>query len=188
MPKVEQINRFPIPSDELTRLRFSIHEGQPATGSPRPRAFILGQGLWNDLDVEASIHWLDGILAVINHNADYQDPTLLVTPNAAGKEKPEKWIATQGNEALARFEESMADAANKQGIDHLGTWNMVSRAPSAGHTPRVTRHVRRIPNPRAAPWDFVASPIEWHYLTSRFNSPFKPHCTTESISTCEATC
>jgi hypothetical protein len=118
---VEQINRFPIPSDELMRLRASIQSATPT----KPRAFVLGQGLWNDLEVEACIHWLDSILSVINWKSDFQAPTLLVTPNAAGKDKPDRWLVSQGNKALARFEESMADAANKQGIDHLGTWNMV---------------------------------------------------------------
>ncbi|KAI1864737.1 hypothetical protein JX265_008461 [Neoarthrinium moseri] len=122
--RIEQINRFPIPTDELTRLRVGI---QSATTS-KPRAFILGHGLWNDLETEASIHWLDSVLSVINHDSDFQAPTLLVTPNAAGKDKPDKWLVTQGNKALSRFEETMAEAATKVGIDHLGTWNMSIQA------------------------------------------------------------
>ncbi|KAK6085318.1 hypothetical protein SCUP234_02866 [Seiridium cupressi] len=124
---VEQINRFPIPNDELMRLRASVHASQ-MEGSSKPSAFILGHGLWNNLEIEASIHWLDSVLSVINREADFQAPTLLVTPNAAGKDKPDRWLMTQGNEALVRFEEVMADAAIEQGIDHLGTWNMSIQA------------------------------------------------------------
>ncbi|KAK9416684.1 hypothetical protein SUNI508_09594 [Seiridium unicorne] len=124
---VEQINSFPIPNDELMRLRASVHASQ-MEGSSKPSAFILGHGLWNNLEIEASIHWLDSVLSVINREADFQAPTLLVTPNAAGKDKPDRWLMTQGNEALVRFEEVMADAAIEQGIDHLGTWNMSIQA------------------------------------------------------------
>ncbi|KAH8205629.1 hypothetical protein TruAng_000123 [Truncatella angustata] len=122
---IEQINRFPIPDEESTRLRASVRVSQSVV-LPKPRAFILGQGLWNNLEPESSVHWLDYVLSIINRGADFQPPTLLVTPNAAGKDKPDRWLVTQGNKALARFEEAMADTANKLGVDHLGTWNMVS--------------------------------------------------------------
>lgn len=106
------------------RLRATVRASQPSISS-KPRAFILGQGLWNDLETESCTHWLDAVMGVINWKADYQAATLLVTPNASGRDKPDRWLVTQGNKALSRFEEVMADQANKQGIDHLGTWNMV---------------------------------------------------------------
>lgn len=127
---VEQINRYPIPDAELMRLRAGIQSAGPL----KPTAFILGQGLWNNLEVGESTAWLDSVLSVIHRRSTSQaPPTLLVTPNAAGKEKEDEWLVSQGNKALVRFEESMAIAARDRGIEHLGTWNMVSisRTPSS---------------------------------------------------------
>ena len=58
MYSVEQMIRFPIPTEELTR----YHALLPATKPPRPYAFIFGHGLWNDLDLQATLDWLDIIL------------------------------------------------------------------------------------------------------------------------------
>jgi hypothetical protein len=51
-------------------------------------------------------------------------PRLFLTPNAAGKGKPDEWIVSQGNKALMLFEESVKVEANRRGVEHLGTWNM----------------------------------------------------------------
>jgi hypothetical protein len=51
-------------------------------------------------------------------------PRLFLTPNAAGKEKPDEWLVSQGNKALVLFEESVKVEANRRGVEHLGTWNM----------------------------------------------------------------
>ena len=51
-------------------------------------------------------------------------PRLFLTPNAAGKEKPDDWIVSQGNKALMIFEESVAVEVGRRGVEHLGTWNM----------------------------------------------------------------
>lgn len=55
-------------------------------------------------------------------------PRLFVTPNAAGKDKPDEWVVTQGNKALMIFEESVAIEAGRRGVEHLGTWNMSIQA------------------------------------------------------------
>lgn len=126
--------RYPIPRIELERLRTAIRA--PVS---RPRAFVLGHGLWNNLDLDKSIAWLDTVLEVIHlpvrESKSLLDadrtidsgpnfPILLLTPNAAGEQKPAEWIITQGNKALVLFERAMAVEAAKRHIDHLGTWNM----------------------------------------------------------------
>jgi len=71
------------------------------------------------------LNWLDAILEVIlakNPKADWN--ALFVTPNEAGKEKPDEWIVSQGNKALMLFEEAIGIGAADRGIEHLGTWNM----------------------------------------------------------------
>ncbi|KAI0015206.1 hypothetical protein F4780DRAFT_773700 [Xylariomycetidae sp. FL0641] len=128
--RIEQMVRYPIPEEERNRLKTSIDK------NPLQRkAFVLGHGLWNNLDIEQSTAWLDTVLNTIDsqlrlrtnlrsHNARKNLPVLLVTPNAAGERKPDEWIISQGNKALVRFEHAMARQAEKRRIDHLGTWNM----------------------------------------------------------------
>ena len=50
--------RFPIPEEELARFKAIL----PATRPARPYAFIFGHGLWNNLDLQATVDWLDTIL------------------------------------------------------------------------------------------------------------------------------
>ena len=137
--------RFPVEPEELARLRSLLPAKKPA----KPYAFIFGHGLWNDLDLQATVDWLDIILDTIADQAPWLVlnspskptaataahghrnrkretgfyPRLFLTPNAAGKEKPDEWIKTQGNKALMIFEESVKVEVGKRGIEHLGTWN-----------------------------------------------------------------
>jgi hypothetical protein len=153
LPLVEQMIRFPIAPEELERLRHSIPSSKPS----RPYAFIFGHGLWNDLDLQATINWLDLILENIISVAPWLQvdpastsslqgstkrpreregasgvstwqkgfwPRLFLTPNAAGKEKPDEWIVSQGNKALMIFEDSVAAELGRRGVEHLGTYNM----------------------------------------------------------------
>ncbi|KAI9879897.1 MAG: hypothetical protein M1830_006564 [Pleopsidium flavum] len=123
---VEQMIRFPIASEELTRFQSLLGTTKPR----KPHAFIFGHGLWNDLDLQATLNWLDQILELTTSQLPYLNkpgafwPRLFVTPNAAGKEKPDEWIVSQGNKALMLFEEAVGIEAGRRGIEHLGTWNM----------------------------------------------------------------
>ena len=134
--------RFPIPAEEINRLRDSL----PSTKPSRPYAFILGHGLWNDLDLQATLDWLDQVLDAIiskaawvssspssqtkshrNGGKEYNAafwPRLFLTPNAAGREKPDEWLVSQGNKALMIFEEAVGIEVRRRGVEHLGTWNM----------------------------------------------------------------
>lgn len=105
----------PVPQDEANRLKSSI------VPSNRPTAFILGHGLWSDLDLKKTVDWLDTILGIITISNWHG---LFVTPNAAGKRKPDEWLVSQGNKALMIYEEAVGIEVVKRGIDHLGTWNM----------------------------------------------------------------
>ncbi|KAI4248404.1 MAG: hypothetical protein L6R40_000963 [Gallowayella cf. fulva] len=145
---IEQMIRFPIPSDELDRFRSLLPIQKPT----RPYAFIFGHGLWNDLDLQATLDWLDTILDVSVQQAPWLSspakssarsrpkpaaakrerskhgsgfwPRLFLTPNAAGKEKPDEWLVSQGNKALMIFEEAVREEVKRKGVEHLGTWNM----------------------------------------------------------------
>ena len=134
--------RFPIPSEELARFRTLL----PPTKPKNPYAFIFGHGLWNDLDLQATLDWLDTILDTSISAAPWLQPSfasssagrispgkrresgfwprLFLTPNAAGREKPDEWLVSQGNKALMIFEEAVSIEAGRRGVEHLGTWNM----------------------------------------------------------------
>ena len=140
--------RFPIAPEELNRLRSLL----PATKPSRPYAFIFGHGLWNDLDLQATLDWLDTILDTMLSQAPWLSssssslpalssptsserkgetgfwPRLFLTPNAPGKDKPDEWLITQGNKAIMIFEESVGIEVRKRGLEHLGTWNATVQA------------------------------------------------------------
>lgn len=121
---VEGILRFPIPPEEIKRLESSV--GGP---TELPKAFILGHGLWNDLEIQKTIDWLDTVVGTITAATGPNHwHGLFVSPNAAGREKPDEWMVTQGNKALMMFEEATRTESRKRGIDHLGTWNMSIQA------------------------------------------------------------
>ncbi|KAK7207693.1 hypothetical protein BZA70DRAFT_287042 [Myxozyma melibiosi] len=118
--------RYPQPDDELERY------GSDLVGVPEGEkvAFIYGHGLWNDLDVQATLNYLDRAESVVKQKLpDYEKdvkrfPRLFITPNAAGPKKADAFILTQGNKPLMLFETSMYDVLPDRGYDVLGTWNM----------------------------------------------------------------
>ena len=118
--------RFPVPTEELDRLKALLGTTKPS----KPYAFIFGHGLWNDLDLQATLDWLDTILESTTSQLPYLAkpgafwPRLFLTPNAAGREKPDEWLVSQGNKALMLFEEAVGVEAGRRGVEHLGTWNM----------------------------------------------------------------
>ncbi|KAI1352667.1 hypothetical protein F5Y01DRAFT_313613 [Xylaria sp. FL0043] len=133
--RMEQMVRYPIESSELRRLEIAIGKNPSSR-----KAFILGHGLWNNLEVDKSKAWLDTVIKTIDSKLKLRMrlkktfqrgrsmPILLMTPNAAGEKKADEYLVTQGNKALIRFEHTMAEEAARQKIDHLGTWNMSIQA------------------------------------------------------------
>lgn len=111
--------RLPIPEEEISRLKSSY-----GNNHSKPKAIIFGHGLWSNLDLQKTVNWLDTVLGAIEYSTRTARHGLFVTPNAAGKEKPDDWIVSQGNKALMLFEEAVSVEAAKRGIEHLGTWNM----------------------------------------------------------------
>lgn len=134
---IEMMLRFPLDQAEVSRFQDLLSSKKPK----KPYAFIFGHGLWNDLDIQASLNWLDGILGHTLEKAPYLNPTgrykrahpplwprLYITPNAAGVRKPDYWLVSQGDKALMVFEESIRFEAAKRHVETLGTWNMSIQA------------------------------------------------------------
>lgn len=122
--------RHPIPDDEIDRFKQALGNGKP----DRPFAFIFGHGLWNDLDLQAHINWIDTVLEATTDQLPYLAnegalwPRLVVTPNAAGVKKPDEFLISQGNKALSIYEDSVRIEDGRRGIEHLGTFNMSVQA------------------------------------------------------------
>ncbi|KAI0968825.1 hypothetical protein F4678DRAFT_464014 [Xylaria arbuscula] len=133
--RIEQMVRYPMEDAELERLEKAIDKNPNSK-----KAFILGHGLWSDLEVNQSKAWLNTVIKVIDSKLRLRMrfkkkiirgmnmPILLMTPNAAGEKKPDEFLVNQGNKALVRFEHAMAEEAARLNIDHLGTWNMSIQA------------------------------------------------------------
>ncbi|KAI1106045.1 hypothetical protein F4804DRAFT_82473 [Jackrogersella minutella] len=132
--RIELMVRYPIPEEERRRFEKAI-DSNPS----QRKAFVIGHGLWNNLEVDQAASWLDTVLDMIDSKTGGRTrlrgrsprrnlPILLLTPNAAGEKKPDEWIVSQGNKALVRYEHAMAAQAAKRRIDHLGTWNMSIQA------------------------------------------------------------
>lgn len=121
---MQEIQRSPPPEDEINRLKSDLAFSSHAL----PKAFIIGHGLWSDLDVPKTLDYIDTMIQVITSKVGMKWDGLFVTPSAAGKDKPVKWVASQGSEALMRYEETIGREVVKRGLDHLGTWNMSVQA------------------------------------------------------------
>ena len=132
---IEMMLRFPLDNEELARYKNLLSPTKPK----KPYAFIFGHGLWNDLDIQATLNWLDGILGHTLLQAPYLGkanqrhastiwPRLFIAPNAAGILKPDEWLVSQGDKALMTFEESVRVEVGTRGLETMGTWNMSVQA------------------------------------------------------------
>ena len=125
---IEMMVKYPLIEDEVKRFQDLLSSSKPK----KPYAFVFGHGLWNDLDLHATLNWLDGILTHTKEKAPYLEkemwPRLFITPNAAGIKKPDQWLTSQGDKALQVFENSVRIEAGERGVEHLGTWNMSIQA------------------------------------------------------------
>jgi hypothetical protein len=129
---IEMMTTYPLDPIEVDRYLALISEKKPE----KPYAFVFGHGLWNDLDLQATLNWFDEINDHVKLKAPYLPqtlwPRLMITPNAAGIKKPDEWIVTQGNKALQIFEHSVRNEMARRAVDHLGTWNMSIQASGDG--------------------------------------------------------
>ena len=122
---VEELVYFNVPEDEISRLRADLL----IRPTSKPIAIIFGHGLWSDLDLPKTIQWLDTLVTLIDSTVGREKwKGLFVTPNAAGREKADEWIVSQGNKALMLYEEAVGIEARQRGLEHLGTWNMSIQA------------------------------------------------------------
>lgn len=136
---IEMMLKFPLDPTEVSRFKALLSPTRPR----KPYAFIFGHGLWNDLDLQATVNWLDAInshtlaaapyLGERSQRGEKKDPAwiwprLFITPNAAGPLKPDQWIVSQGDKALQIFEDAVRVEVGERGVDHLGTWNMSIQA------------------------------------------------------------
>ena len=119
--------KYPLDSDQLTEL---VHTMPDQSVPLKPHAFVLGHGLWNDINITASKLWLDQVQETVLKRMPYLKNTphefsrLFITPSASGASKPTQFELTQGNARLIQFEREMGQWVSERGMDHLGTWNL----------------------------------------------------------------
>lgn len=119
---------YPLPNDSLAVLERLLPTDS-GTNPPKPHAFVMGYGLWNNLNTTATKSWLAQIQSTILKRMPYlefstQFHRLFVTPSASGVDKPDRYEATQGNARLVVFEKEMGEWVTAEGMDHLGIWNL----------------------------------------------------------------
>lgn len=126
------IVRYPITDDELKQLKEDLRP----LGTGKPTALVYGHGLWNSLDIDSTLDWIDQIEEMIHFNLphmfdeDGELTRLFVAPPACGILKEDEWIPTQGNKRIMEFEYAMKDLLPYLDIDVLGTWNSTIQASS----------------------------------------------------------
>ncbi|OLL23082.1 hypothetical protein NEOLI_001229 [Neolecta irregularis DAH-3] len=127
--KLHILVKHPIPDFELDRVAEDIAAHSKLD---KPWAFIFGHGLWNHLESNATLNWLDSIEAKIKSKLqiypDSASPRIFVAPAAAGPHKPDEWIPLQGNKKIMLFEEEMKILMKARGMEVLGTWNATIQA------------------------------------------------------------
>lgn len=64
---IEMMLKFPLIEEELLRFTDLLFTTKPS----RPYAFILGHGLWNDLDLAVTMKWIEGVLRRAGEKAPY---------------------------------------------------------------------------------------------------------------------
>lgn len=116
---------YPLKDAAFERPLSMIPEEKPA----KPHAFVVGHGLWNNCSIPLSQKWVDQLEDRFTEHAPWlKTPSnwlkLFITPNAAGLNKPQKYLAKQGNVALRRWELGMRDwVIQEHHYDFLGMWN-----------------------------------------------------------------
>ena len=121
----------------------------PKSKPPKPTVFVLGHGIWNELNETAAHAWITQIESAITTSmpwlrggatgnsitddpithgtglgGDPGFPRLFVTPTASGKNKPMQHLEKQGHVPLMRYEENMGPWLREHGYDHLGVFNL----------------------------------------------------------------
>jgi len=134
---VQTALEYPLVPDQIGALEAHFQSrDKPA----KPRAFVLGHGLWNKLNTTATLAWTKQVQDTLMDRMPYlygeQEvvPKLFVTPNAAGELKPDQFIGEQGNIVLSKFEHAIGPAVRNMGFDHLGTYNMTIQGTSPDGT------------------------------------------------------
>lgn len=136
----ESLLNFPLDDGQL----HNIFKKYPSKDSPTSRvAFIFGHGLWNDLEAETTISWLEQIESAMEAEMPaYFDaklhpskfPRLFVTPSAQGEGKPDIFHGAQNNIRLMRHTHEIATLVKQRGYEHLGLYNMSVQSSSPDGT------------------------------------------------------
>lgn len=134
------ILNYPIQEDLL----HTLFEGVESKNKPTGRdVFILGHGLWNDLEVETTMSWIEQVEDAMaeempGYFAPHLDqklfPRLFLSPSAQGEGKPDVFHGAQNNIRVMRHTHEIGEFAQARGYDHLGMYNLTVQATSPDGT------------------------------------------------------
>lgn len=127
---------YPIGNTSLDTFVAKLPTSPPASG--KPQAFIMGHGLWNNLEANLTIGWIDQVESAMRRaspflfsdnrtgtgDVEVLYPKLFITPSAASELKPDAFVPSQNNIMLQRLEHKVGPYVRGKGYDHLGLWNM----------------------------------------------------------------
>ncbi|KAL9083792.1 MAG: hypothetical protein Q9159_005580 [Coniocarpon cinnabarinum] len=108
-------------------------------------AFIVGHGLWNDLNVETTMSWLEQIEneMALQMPAYFEDslannsfPRLFISPSAQGESNTDTLSSSENNLQLMRHTREVSGRVKSRGFEHLALYNMSVQAssPDGTHT------------------------------------------------------
>lgn len=103
---VQSIFQYPLDDGFMTAVTDTLPKTQPE----KPHAFVLGHGLWGNLNASNTAAWITEVHDKVNaampwvqKSAAQEPPYLFMPPAAAGDGKPPEYLPAQGNENLQRF-------------------------------------------------------------------------------------
>ena len=173
---------YPLNVDLLKGVVKNVENKEDPNGR---NVFIMGHGVWNDLEAETTLSWLEQIedemgLQMPAYFDDQLDPKsfprLFITPSAQGEGKPDPLVGTQNNLKLMRHTREVGNYVRNRGYEHLALYNMSVQAssPDGTHTTYENNLLKAIfvlnwlnmlepPNrttPPVVPVTSVKSPVE----------------------------
>lgn len=141
-----EMQRYPATEADIEGMLSAVKsKEQPG----KPMAFIMHHTFWNDVNVTATVAWIDQLTQQLIDSLPYLPrpelstfyppgtkgfPRLFVTANAAGVMKNNLYLETQNSNALARFEQSMKQHLVFRQIEMLGMYNMSVQTTSSDGT------------------------------------------------------
>lgn len=141
-----EIQKYPATEAEIADTLAAVPS---STRPPKPPVVIMHHTFWNDVNLTATVAWVDQLTDALNKKYSYLPrpnsfghvppgthgfPRLFVTANAAGVMKNSAYLDTQNSIAIARFEQELKPHMAFRNVELLGFYNMSVQTTSSDGT------------------------------------------------------